>query len=498
MKRATVLSVSTALAAVMATGPVQAVRISPNGLGSALVYPYYTVQQGDGGPYNTYISVMNQTTDAKVLRVRFREGRASREIASFNLYLGPRDGWAGAIVPASDANGAARVITIDNSCTSPILSGSPAVLPFQNALYSGANDDGNGTGLDRTREGFVEILGMATLTGATATAVSVTSAGAPANCAATQTVPASDIAPPAGGLSGTETLINVASGLNFDMNAVALVDLGSRPYYRPAADPYPDFNAAEIDPVSVVVANGAAYRATWSRPVDAVSAVFMSTYFIGEYVLDDETASNTDVVATFPTRQFYVTTTSARSPFTAPVVGGIHWAPECQAGGAEVVGTTFFNRDERASTIASDCGFPECPPGPPPPLFCAATVVFDTSNGSPHTAITTPSRVLGSLVRGYSRDGVVFPASFTHGWIRATFVSVEAVPPRGLKSLSDSTRMDLATGAITTGPQTYSGLPVLGFAARTFVNGTLTCSAGSCQGNYGGAFPFQYIHRIAP
>jgi hypothetical protein len=50
----------------------------------------------------------------------------------------------------------------------------------------------------------------------------------------------------------------------------------------------------------------------------------------------------------------------------------------------------------------------------------------------------------------------------------------------------------------TAGAQVYSGLPMLGFGVRTFVNGTLACSAGACQGNYGGAFPLKFGRSIAP
>jgi hypothetical protein len=42
---------------------------------------------------------------------------------------------------------------------------------FVNFAYSGSNDDEAGTSLDRTREGYVEIIEMGNVLGATATAV---------------------------------------------------------------------------------------------------------------------------------------------------------------------------------------------------------------------------------------------------------------------------------------------------------------------------------------
>jgi len=37
-----------------------------------------------------------------------------------------------------------------------------------------------------------------------------------------------------------------------------------------------------------------------------------------------------------------------------------------------------------------------------------------------------------------------------------------------------------------------------GFVVRTFSNGTLHCSAGTCLGNYGGAYPLDYRRVIQP
>jgi hypothetical protein len=42
------------------------------------------------------------------------------------------------------------------------------------------------------------------------------------------------------------------------------------------------------------------------------------------------------------------------------------------------------------------------------------------------------------------------------------------------------------------------GLPAVGFVVRSFRNGTLTCGATVCQGNYGGAVPYSYARLISP
>jgi hypothetical protein len=143
-----------------AAGAAHAVYLDPNGQGQALIYPYYSVQGGN----NTYVSVVNtDSANVKVVKVRFREGRNSREVLDFNLYLSPNDVWTGAVIPADSASATSggRLITADVSCTNPAIPSTG--VDFRNYLYSGANDDGAGQGLDRSREGYVEMIEMGTL-----------------------------------------------------------------------------------------------------------------------------------------------------------------------------------------------------------------------------------------------------------------------------------------------------------------------------------------------
>src|SRR5258705_7969112 len=156
-----------AVAATLVVAPALAAAVSldPQGLGQALIFPYYTARSVDGDAFNTFVSIVNTTSERKALRVRFREGRNSREVASFNLFLAGGDMWTGAVTPFG---GGARLVTADRSCTSPGFADvAVSALPFMNfnnASYTGANADGAGDGLDRTMEGFVEVIEMATLT----------------------------------------------------------------------------------------------------------------------------------------------------------------------------------------------------------------------------------------------------------------------------------------------------------------------------------------------
>src|SRR5215472_408540 len=87
----------------------QAVNLNPNGIGQVLIYPYYTVQANSSGAYNSLLSVTNTTDSAKAVKVRFLEGKDSREVLDFNLFLSKKDVWTAAIVP-NPTTGGGRVI----------------------------------------------------------------------------------------------------------------------------------------------------------------------------------------------------------------------------------------------------------------------------------------------------------------------------------------------------------------------------------------------------
>src|SRR5438552_6228687 len=160
------------------TATANAVAINPNGLGQVLIYPYYTVNaDAAGNAYNSLLSVVNTTSSVKAVKVRFLEGKNSREVLDFNLFLSPKDVWTTAIVPQG---GGAAIITKDKSCTLPAIPAAGA--PFVNFAYTA---DGAGSGLDRTTEGYVEIIEMATYADASTTHKNVTHVnGVPPGCAA--------------------------------------------------------------------------------------------------------------------------------------------------------------------------------------------------------------------------------------------------------------------------------------------------------------------------
>ena len=477
----------------LAAGTAQAVYQDPNGLGQALIYPYYTVQQQGGNSYNTYLSIVNSTTTGKALKVRFREGKNSREVLDFNLFLSPNDVWVAALIPADNtATSGTRLITTDTSCIAPQQI--PAAgIDFRNYQYVGTAADGGPTGLDRTREGYLEVVEMATVTGAALTAITHTAAGTPANCAVVQAAgfAASGLfAPPTGGLSGTYTLINVQNGADMGGNAIALANFRAAAAYTDVGDE--TSNIASADPLAVVVANQpggtTVYTAGFASGADAVSATMMHASVINEYVLDANTRSNTDWVMTFPTKRFYVTTTTATTPFTNKFTAN---------GACETISFAFFNREERAGQAALG-DFSPVLPGVSDAL-CWESSVLSIRNGQSHMpSSTSVSGVLGSQ----NTQAVSVTTGFQNGWARLTFTGANATGT-GLAATA-GTAINVNTGVTSATAPVFRGLPVVGFMVRNFNNGQLTCTGATgtanvaCQCTYGSAFDHKYIQSITP
>jgi hypothetical protein len=473
--------------AALGAAPATAVSLSPNGVGQALLFPYYTVRSAGGNQYNTYISVTNTAADAVVAKVRFREGRNSRLVAEFNLYLAAGDMWTAALVPAGEGT---RLVTLDKSCTNPAL---PAAgLDFSNASFAGG-DDGAGTGLERTREGHFEFIEMATMpVGAGASLVPDT---AFFNCAAFQGAsPAlGELRPPSRGLTGTATLINVNSGLDSTYAAEALANLTAVPFYSHPGAAGTDFDAPQVDPVSHATVGNVSYRMLWSRGIDAVNSVLMSEYVENEFVLDEQTLSRTDWVFAFPTRRFFVSTAAAQAPFSAPFGPSPSGGLTCEGIRGDVA-----NREGSSGSLLGDFGVP-----PSPYRQCWSAAAFPVRRSAEAAIPVGSSDVLGAAnTLGWTSaflpidpiqpwGGIGVPENFFNGRLSLQFDAMGTV-----SSLPGSSWVDLATGATGSGSVSLFGLPVAGFMVRTFENGTLSCSGGACQGNYASAMPHRRIMRI--
>jgi hypothetical protein len=509
------------LAGLGAAGTAEAVYLNPNGTGQVLVYPYYTVQSAqNGNSWNTYLSVVNTTTRAKAVKVRVLEGKTSAEVLDFNLFLSPNDVWTAAIVPASSsATAPGAMVTADRSCTAPI--GNLAVAnggePFRNFQFSTGGDALPGTGLERTREGYVEMIEMGSLTGAWATAATHVN-GVPANCGvfnAASSLTPSSIEAPSGGLMGTGTLINVNSGTDVGYKADALAAWSNIPQYTDPGFVTPSL--ANATPTNSLVINaggtdatGAAVQLTAYRSdflaqsgvaagARAVASVFMHATVMNEYILDQATGSATDWVITQPLKRVFVSSTTAAQPYTAVLTS---------SGACETINFTFFNREEQSAT-ASGADFSPLPPAGAPNSLCWESNVLSIRNSSLNQfngLNNATSAILGSA--NVTNVNVTANSNFQNGWAALTFTGAGANSPLGLNSAPTSNRIALDStllGAPTvlTGAATFVGLPVTGFMVRIFQNGGLSCTnaagaTATCQGNYSALFNHSYRNVIIP
>lgn len=460
------LAVAAGLGAVGMAGTASAVNVNSNGTGEVLIYPYYSVRGGT----DTYLSVVNTTNSAKAVKVRFTEGKNSREVLDFNLYLSARDMWTGAVVATTDG---AKLVTTDKSCTHPKIP--TAGQAFVNYAYTGTvvpgiqqtGGDGAGSTLDRTREGYFEIIEMGVITSAAVvTAVTHTSAGVPANCAVVQTDAmtmgaggTNPVVAPTGGLAGTASLLNGAAGTDFGYDPVALTDFSTANIWFPAGSIHPDLTDG-IPTISRVFKGGAVITTDWTGSAgddsaNAVSAVLMHDNVINEYVLDTATLSGTDWVVTMPTKRYYV-----------PVIGNaeVPFAPFTQefaaTGACETVTLSYWDREEQTVTTTVDFSPP--PPGAPASSLCWESTVVTFNNAA----------VLGSA------NSVNIPVNFQNGWARIAFAQTYT-------SLA-------AAGNSPVGAHTYVGLPVTGFMVQDFVNGNV----GGVLSNYGGNFNHKFTTLI--
>ena len=155
LNKASLTGIGVAVGAAFAVQPAVAQTVSDDGQGSAIVVPYYTVNDG----WQTLVNLTNTSANSIVVKFRLHESRNSRDVLDFNIALSPFDVWTATI--QQSAAGRPELITTDRSCTIPISvrdSGAEA----SELAYSGTFRDHTGTDGDvvRTREGYIKILVM--------------------------------------------------------------------------------------------------------------------------------------------------------------------------------------------------------------------------------------------------------------------------------------------------------------------------------------------------
>ena len=415
----------------------QAVNLNPDGLGQVLIYPYYTTRNGN----QTLLSVVNTTADSKAVKVRFMEGKNTREVLDFNLYLSPYDVWTAALLDGAavdtDCNidngvypnqcGVPHLLTADSSCTVPYLFESASTGPGLQTFLPFRLEDGGGTEIDRAAEGHFEMIEMGVVvdddedTASALTHGVLTSeqkaageqampvdcqqlvdawttggtgvGGAPLPDGYWTLDPSVDIEAPTGGLFGGAAVVNVGEGYMFSYDAKAINGFQS----DAAVDEFttlhaipgtvePGLNSGDITDATVFLDDGTTLASSGlTRGVDAVSFVFMHDQLYNEYSIEEGIAAFTEWVVTFPTKHFYVFTDDSESddplaPFTEM------WQEEGPDAGTAcepVLLDNGFVREVQTELIPGTPGTPPvvspAPPVPPDPTFIPFELCFETN-----------------------------------------------------------------------------------------------------------------------
>jgi hypothetical protein len=188
---------------------------------------------------------------------------------------------------------------------------------------------------------------------------------------------------------------------------------------------------------------------------------------------------------TFPTKRFYVNTATVTDPFTNKFTS---------TGSCEPFTFTYFNREEAGQTAAGG-DFSPLPPGTAAATLCWESTVLSIRSGLANQPTGSVSGVLGSV----NTTAINLSGGFQNGWANLRFTGNAAINAAAGLLATAGTTTNVSSGAPTSVvPQRYFGLPVVGFMARTFNNGTLTCAGSTCQGNYGSLFNHNFADNITP
>jgi len=453
-----------------------AVHINPDGTGQVLIYPYYTTRNDNV----TLISVVNTTDSVKAIKVRFIEGENSQEVLDFNLYMSPFDVWT-ANIANNATTGNPGFSTGDNSCIVPNITSNP----FLTSLFAG--DDR--TGVDRAREGYIELIEMGEVVGPLAANAIHDGSGVPAGCAALSNAwvgagvwavdAQAQMAPPQGGLFGGGTVVNVPGARAVGYDAVALdaffvpedgitpsISLHSNP-----GDLNPSLAQAFPEVSNTYLATGPVVTPTvvtgnWGSGQQAVSGALMTDQVMNQYAAAADIGGNTEWVVTFPTKRFHVNGGAAPIPPFNSVWDGNE--------ACEEVTLRFWDREEQT---AAPGGPPVSPPPEIPGLnLCWEVNVVTFNNSAPSDGAAGPvvSDVLGSNL--FVNFDLINGPGFENGWAQLAF---NGNGPNG----------PIVHTAVSDNNLEYVGLPATGFAVQTANNAAINAL-------FGAAFEHAYARVI--
>lgn len=361
----------------------KAVNISPSGQGEFLLVPYYNITNG----YNATVNVYNHDDKGKAVKIHIRESLAGHSVLSYNVYLAPKDSWAFALGPKTTTaigwqnQQSGTQVTFDQSC-SPGLNKSDHEFSGEN--FSAPHEPTRN--MSRTKEGFIEIIEMATIDPESAIhhQLLADASGTPAGCQSIDQLWQTDgdwqinegqshLLPPTGTLSVNASLINVPEGIEFPIESTVFSNFFEDGVimHTPPSSNEPTINAGMN--TATLINEGQILNLEFETGIDAISGLLMKFRTAFQSNMEPDLAAATEVGITFPTRRFYF---NEANYMNAPFNGSTGaTADNCgtSQGGSEFYPSSI-DRDGRLP--APGTGIITQPPQPPAPLICGSTATL--------------------------------------------------------------------------------------------------------------------------
>ncbi len=162
------MALSVAIAGIGAPAHVGAVTLSQDLIGDVGIVPYYTMRDG----WTSDFWVTNTSGNTVAAKVRFHEGRNSREVLDFIVVLSPydqinfyavEDPTLGPVIRFPDTNSEKTCVVPIPNGRLPRANGVGGTLPFSAFDYTGQNRDSpvdEADKIDRAREGYMTVIEM--------------------------------------------------------------------------------------------------------------------------------------------------------------------------------------------------------------------------------------------------------------------------------------------------------------------------------------------------
>ena len=420
-------------------------EVTANGVGHILLVPYFTTQNGNVSLLNI---VNTDTTNGKLVKLRYRGASNSDDIYDITLMLSPGDMWSANV---SQKNGVSSLTTNDTSCT----------LPAQvNADFSTERVLNKAPG--ETLEGYVEILNMGDIApGKSDLYVATKHVNGVAPCTATtlQTLKTDfadaaaantfGVTNPTGGLMANWSIVNLSKAGSFTGEATAIsaitapgvpgkANIVTSPQEDEALIPQAMADALTADPLltgptpkvtpknydfpdlSTPYTTGASTAiAQATRLGDALATRSVTN----EYMTSPSVSFATDWTFSMPSRRYNVAVDYSGTTPTAVYNSGATYfttANTTMVGSQLCVKSTsaqlaYFNTEEG---VKSPGGFVISPqPAGASLAFCgeASVLAFNLANFAP---ATTPTGVLGAMVARQNLRTMKNATEFyTDGWM---------------------------------------------------------------------------------